>query len=92
MRSHFQLGAPWIGESERCATAGAFLQTFGDQSMQAIEAFTEIARVQWIIEDFVPASIRPLVEEFGGVRGGRMHEGLSGRTLIYARFVRRRSD
>lgn len=58
--------------------------------LAALEA--DDARKRRMIEDLVPASIRPLFEEFAGVRGGQVHERLSQRTLIYARFVGRRSD
>ncbi len=53
--------------------------------LAALEA--DDARKRRMIEDLVPASIRPLFEEFAGVRGGQIHERLSQRTLIYARFV-----
>ena len=48
-------------------------------------------RKQQMIQRLVPPAIRPLFEEFAGMRGGQVFEGLKNRSLIYARFVIRRT-
>ena len=47
-------------------------------------------RKREMIQRLVPASIRPLFEEFAGMRGGQVFEGLKNGSLVYARFVIRR--
>ncbi|MES2709621.1 MAG: class I SAM-dependent methyltransferase [Verrucomicrobiota bacterium] len=48
------------------------------------------SRKQALIATLIPAGQRALFEEFAGLAGSKIHRGLSGRTLLYHRFVLRK--
>jgi len=48
------------------------------------------ARKLQMIERLVPRAIGPLFQEFAGMCGGQVFEGLKRGTLIYSRFVIRK--
>jgi SAM-dependent methyltransferase len=48
------------------------------------------ARKREMIGRLVPPAVRPLFEEFAGMRGGQVFEGLKNGGLIYQRFLVRR--
>ena len=48
-------------------------------------------RKREMIQRLVPETIQPLFEEFAGMRGGQVFEGLQNGSLIYMRFVIRRT-
>ena len=48
-------------------------------------------RKRAMIEELVPKSIRPLFQEFAGLQSGAIHSRLKQGTLVYCRFVVRKS-
>lgn len=48
-------------------------------------------RKRAMIEELVPQSIRPLFQEFAGLQSGAIHSRLKEGTLVYCRFVVRKS-
>lgn len=47
-------------------------------------------RKRGMIEQIIPARLRPLFEEFAGLTGGKVHRGLQSGELFYVRFALRR--
>ncbi len=44
------------------------------------------------IQKFIPKKFQKVFKEFAGVKGSKIHEGLKSGTLIYHRFVLRKSS
>jgi SAM-dependent methyltransferase len=57
--------------------------------VSALEA--DDRRKRAMIEELVPKSIRPLFQEFAGLQSGAIHSRLKQGTLMYCRFVVRKS-
>ena len=74
-----------------CETNGFEIVGEEDISAGVVAAMeADETRKHQMIQRLVPPSIRPLFEEFAGMRGGQVFDGLKNGSLIYARFVIRR--
>ena len=70
---------PWQELTQEEITAGV---------LKALEL--DDARKRAMIEQMIPARLRPLFEEFAGLTGSKVHRGLQDGDLVYLRFALRK--
>jgi SAM-dependent methyltransferase len=70
---------PWQNVEKEEITTGV---------LQALEL--DDVRKRRMIQQMIPARLRPLFEEFAGLAGGKVYRGLQGGDLVYLRFALRK--